>query len=78
MSIRFSIFILLFFIATVAFAEIKLPAIISNGIVLQRDSKFNINGWASPNEKVSLVFKGETFKTKTSNARNWTIELPPQ
>jgi len=78
MSIRFSIFILLFFIATVAFAEIKLPAIISNGIVLQRDSKFNINGWASPNEKISLVFKGETFKTKTNNAGNWTIELPPQ
>jgi len=76
--IRFSIFSLLFLIVATASAAIKLPAIFSDGIVLQRDTKLNITGWASPGEKVTLVFKGKTFKTKANSEGNWTIELPPQ
>lgn len=78
MSIRFSIFSLLFFIVTVAFAEIKLPVIFNDGIVLQRDTKLDISGWASFNENVSLTFNGKTYKTKANKTGNWTIELPPQ
>ncbi len=49
----FSIVILLL---TVQFsiAQVRLPQLIGDGMVLQRDAKINIWGWASPGEKVSI------------------------
>ncbi|MFD0989250.1 sialate O-acetylesterase [Mariniflexile jejuense] len=57
-------------------AQIKLPKLISDGMVLQRDVKLPIWGWASANEKITLTFKGKTYKTTASTEGNWNIELP--
>lgn len=59
-------------------AQIKLPRLISDGMILQRDSKVNIWGWAAPNEKIELEFKGKTFKTITAEDGKWMIVLPSQ
>ena len=75
--IQFSIITLLFFIVSVVHADIKLPVIFSDGIVLQRDTKFTVKGWASPNEKITLSFDGKKYSAKTDNNGNWVIELPP-
>jgi sialate O-acetylesterase len=42
-------------------AQIKLPQIIRDSMILQRDIKINIWGWASQGEKVSVKFNGKSF-----------------
>jgi sialate O-acetylesterase len=64
---KLSIFILLVLSATIIYAGIKLPAIYGDGIVLQRDTKFAIKGWASPGEKVTLAFNNKKYNTKADN-----------
>ena len=57
-------------------AEVRLPQLISDGMVLQRDVRLNIWGWASPGEKVSLRFKGKTFRTKAGAEGKWMVTMP--
>ncbi len=45
-------------------ATVKLPRLISNGMVLQRDAPFKIWGWADPSEKVKVEFIGKRLKSK--------------
>jgi sialate O-acetylesterase len=48
-------------------AQIKLSQIIRDSMVLQRDAKINIWGWASKGEKVTVKFNGKTYHTKTND-----------
>jgi sialate O-acetylesterase len=57
-------------------AQVKLPAIVRDSMILQRDSKVNIWGWAAVNEKVTVKFNGKQYKTKADNAGNWKVQLP--
>jgi len=58
-------------------AEVKLPQLISNSMVLQRDTKLKIWGWASPGEKITIRFARRTYRTTTDKAGNWLILIPP-
>jgi sialate O-acetylesterase len=58
-------------------ANIRLPAVESDGMVLQRDTKLIIWGWASPGEKVLVKFNKKTVSTVTSSDGSWKIALPP-
>jgi sialate O-acetylesterase len=57
-------------------AQVKLPAIVRDSMILQRDSKVNIWGWAAANEKVTVKFNSKQYKTKADNAGNWKVQLP--
>ncbi|OXA86317.1 sialate O-acetylesterase [Flavobacterium hibernum] len=59
-------------------AQIKLPRLISDGMILQRDTKVKIWGWASPKEKIQLDFNHKTYKAETNAEGKWTIVLPSQ
>jgi sialate O-acetylesterase len=59
-----------------SFADVKLPKLISNGLVLQRDANIPVWGWASPGEKVTVSFQGKKYNTKASAEGTWTITLP--
>lgn len=61
-----------------ASAQIKLPQVICDGMVLQREQAVSIWGWASQGEQVTLNFKGEKFRTSADKDGSWEIELPPQ
>lgn len=56
-------------------AQITLPQIIRDSMILQRDSKINIWGWASKGEKVSVRFNGKTYRTKTGDDGKWKLKL---
>ncbi len=60
-----------------AYTQVQLPKLISDSMILQRDAKLNIWGWASPNEKVSVLFNKKTYKTKADKTGNWCVVLPP-
>ena len=45
-----------FFFHNLSSSQIRLPKLISNNMVLQRDQPIKIWGWASPKEKITLIF----------------------
>lgn len=59
-------------------AEVRLPRLISDGMVLQRDVDLKIWGWASPKETVTVTFLSQTYKTKANSEGEWSVNLPPQ
>jgi len=73
-----SIIGLLFCFTLCCEAKVKLPRLISDGMVLQREAPVKIWGWASPKENVTLKFLGQNFKTKADKKGNWEITLPAQ
>jgi sialate O-acetylesterase len=60
-----------------ATAQVKLPQLVRDSMILQRDTKINIWGWAPANEKITVKFNSKSFKTKADNAGNWKVQLPP-
>lgn len=59
-------------------AQIRLPKLISDNIILQRDQSVKIWGWASPDEKITVLFNKKSFKTTTSKNGKWELLLPAQ
>ena len=59
-------------------AQIKLPRLISNGMVLQHSQNLKIWGWAASGEKVNLVFDAKDYKTTANKEGEWMFNLPPQ
>jgi sialate O-acetylesterase len=77
-QIKTLIIALLFFQTSAVIGQIRLPKLISDGIILQRNEKVKIWGWASPKEKIKLEFKSKTYSTETDEKGNWAIILPAQ
>jgi sialate O-acetylesterase len=69
--------LILFIIPVFVQANIKLPALVSDGMVLQRDTRLIIWGWATPGEKVQIIFNKRTVNTITDTEGNWKVSLPP-
>ncbi|OFY74541.1 MAG: 9-O-acetylesterase [Bacteroidetes bacterium RBG_19FT_COMBO_42_7] len=69
--------LLLFILPVLAQANVKLPVLVSDGMVLQRDTKVIIWGWASPGEKVQVKFNKKTIRTVTDSEGKWKVSLPP-
>ena len=57
-------------------AQLKLPRLIGDGMVLQRNLPVNIWGWTNPNDSVSIRCKNKTYKGKADIKGNWKIILP--
>jgi sialate O-acetylesterase len=57
-------------------AQIRLPKLISNGMVLQRHRPLHIWGWASPGETVQVAFNNKQYKTTTATDGKWQLQLP--
>ena len=60
----------------VAGAEVRLPNIFSNHMVLQRGVPLKVWGTADDGEKISLKFGPRTFSTTADERGAWVIELP--
>ncbi len=56
-------------------ANVKLPLLFNDGMVLQRNKSIPIWGWASANEKVEIHFKKQIVKTKADKDGKWTVNL---
>src|SRR6266567_4987068 len=60
-----------------ASGQIRLPVLVRDSMILQRDSKINIWGWAGKGEKITVKFTGKNFKTITGADGKWLLQLPP-
>ncbi|MEP6747374.1 MAG: sialate O-acetylesterase [Bacteroidota bacterium] len=61
----------------VCHAQIRLPRLVRDSMVLQRDVPLKIWGWASANEKVQIVFNGKKYKTHAGSDGKWAMQLLP-
>jgi len=75
-KVRLILLILVSFNSSITYAQIKLPRLISDGAIFQRDSELKIWGWASANEKIQLKFNERTYLTQADPKGNWNITLP--
>lgn len=75
---KITILVAILFITYTGFSQIKLPKLISDGAILQRDTELKIWGWAAPNEAVELNFNNKSYKTKANQQGDWQLMLAPQ
>ena len=50
-------------------AKVKLPALISDGMVLQREQTIKVWGTADAGESIQVRFTKDTFPTSTTNKK---------
>jgi len=67
----------LILLSSASYSQVKLPAIIRDSMILQRDVNLNIWGWASKNEKVNIKFNGKSYKVTTGADGKWFVWLSP-
>jgi sialate O-acetylesterase len=56
-------------------ADVKLPAIFSDHMVLQRDVEAPVWGWADAGEKVTVSFAGQNKSTTADATGKWSVKL---
>ena len=63
--------------STTAFADVKLPAIFSDNMVLQQNAAARFWGWASPGEKITITpsWSKKAVSTKADGSGNWKISV---
>ncbi|RZK57531.1 MAG: hypothetical protein EOO91_09975 [Pedobacter sp.] len=75
---KLSLYVILILTSLTSSAQIKLPSLISDGMVLQRAIPVKIWGWAAPNENIKLSFNKAEYTTKANEKGEWQIKLPAQ
>ncbi|MEK6706114.1 MAG: sialate O-acetylesterase [Bdellovibrionota bacterium] len=63
--------------ASNANTDVKLPAIISDGMVLQQGKPVPIWGWAKPGEKITVTIGKQSIFTTANQNGNWMVKLDP-
>lgn len=58
-------------------AAIRLPQLVADGMVLQRDAKVKIWGWADVGENITIKFQHKTYRAVTDQSGSWKIILQP-
>ncbi|MFM7182224.1 MAG: sialate O-acetylesterase [Verrucomicrobiales bacterium] len=56
-------------------ADVKLPSIFSDHMVLQREVEVPVWGWADAGEKVTVSFAGQTKSTAADKDGKWSVKL---
>lgn len=71
-------FVLFLILSNAAFANVTLPNIFSDNMVLQRNSEVTIWGFANPQEEVVIMpsWNNQEYKVKASNQAKWEINIP--
>ena len=58
-------------------ADLRLPALFSDHMVLQRDKAVAIWGWADADEEISVEFAGQKKAAKADASGKWSLRLEP-
>ena len=58
-------------------AEVRLPAVLGDNMVLQRNSEVNLWGWATPNKtvKVKTSWNRKTYRTRSDADGKWLVKV---
>ena len=64
-------------LSSMAIADVKLPTIFSDNMVLQRDKKVAIWGTADAGEKVTVTLRGQSVDVTANDQGKWLTEVGP-
>ena len=72
------LFCLFLFQSAISWAAIRLPAVISSGMVLQQKSEARLWGWAAPDEKIIVTasWNNRTDSVVANGNAVWEIKVP--
>ena len=62
--------------ASAASAEVRLPRLLGDGAILQRDSAATVWGWADEGEAIAVRLDGKEVANAVANDGRWTAVLP--
>src|SRR6187431_1982393 len=74
-SMRKNISIIFLFFSIMANANVKMPLLFSDGMVLQRNKQIPVWGWADANEKVTIHFNKQNKTIQADAAGKWMVNL---
>jgi len=60
-----------------ATANVRLPRLVADNMVLQRDSKLSLWGWVDSGENVTVQFHGQRVTTKPDKHGRWSTTMGP-
>ncbi len=72
---KISLLLITIFAYHFLYADVKLPKIFSDNMVLQRDRIIPVWGWANANEKITVQFNHQIKKINADKSGNWMINL---
>ncbi len=72
-----SVAISIFMVSATIHAEVTLPRVIGNHMVLQRNQPVKVWGWAEKGEKVTVTLNGQVEGTRTGKDGKWMVTLDP-
>ncbi|MBN8837986.1 MAG: beta galactosidase jelly roll domain-containing protein [Sphingobacteriia bacterium] len=58
------------------YAEVRLPKLIRDSMVLQRDTPVKLWGWAKANERIRITFNNKMYSTNADINGRWKVVLP--
>ena len=61
--------------SSTAFSAVKMPAVIGDNMVFQRDMPVPVWGWADKGEEVTVTVAGQTLTTKAGDDGRWKVVL---
>lgn len=76
-SAYLSVLVALILFPSFAGATVKLPALFTDNMVLQREVKAPIWGWAAPGEKVTVSIGDQQLATEADAQGRWRVALAP-
>lgn len=74
---RIGVLIALAWLGTAAVAEPRLPALIGDHMVIQRDAAAPVWGWADGGESITVSIAGQITKTVAAGDGRWVVMLKP-
>src|SRR5947209_8190860 len=60
-----------------ASAEVRVPSIIGDNMVLQQGQKDRVWGWAAPGERVTVTFNARTARAVADDRGHWQVFIGP-
>jgi sialate O-acetylesterase len=71
-------FLCLMGLPVLGFADVRLPNVISDHAVLQRDRPVHIWGWATPGSRLQVHFHGQSAEAVADVLGKWSVWLQPE
>src|SRR5580658_8530484 len=68
---------LILFATVSASANVSLPALLADHMVVQRGLPVRVWGMAAPHESVAVTFRGETKSATADDLGRWSVSLSP-
>ncbi len=75
LSIKHAALLLCLFASMTAFADLRMPQIFSDHMVLQREMPVPVWGWEKPGATVTVDFAGQTQTTRVADDGRWQLAL---